>query len=132
MKSAARSPTMMAGAFRLPDGTRGTVNHLLDWAGGDLLLLLFGALTARGLQRLRRLSAQAPVRCVQVPGVGAPAQALEHVRDPNGQLQRACHVAGTAWALVRPDGYLAATGEAVNARLIAAIERALGLRGDKP
>lgn len=38
---------------------------------------------------------------------------------------------GHAWALVRPDGYLAATGETINARLVTAIERSLGLRGDK-
>lgn len=84
------------------------------------------------LQRLRRLCLDAPVRSVQVLGADGTAQALEHVRDPRGHLQGACHVFGHAWALVRPDGYLAATGETINAQLVRAIERSLGLRGDQP
>ena len=50
------------------------------------------------------------------------------VRDPLGHLQGACHVFGHAWALVRPDTYLAATGEAVDGSLITAVEHALGLK----
>ncbi len=118
--------------FAWADGTAGCINHLLDWAAGDLLLLVFGELSPTARQRLRRLSAAAPVRCVQVPGPGARPQAAEHVLDPEGHLRGACHVHGHAWALVRPDGYLAASGEAVNASLIAAVERSLGLRGDTP
>ncbi len=118
--------------FTWADGSRGKVNDLLDWAVGDLLLLVFGNLTAANLQRLRRLCADAPVRSVQVLGPGATPQAEEHVSDPKGHLQGACHVAGTAWALLRPDGYLAATGKTINAQLIEAIERSLGLRGDQP
>ena len=114
--------------FTWADNSRGTVNHLLDWADGDLLLLVFGDLSATALQRLRRLCFDTPLRCVQVLGPEAPAQAIEHVRDPQGHLQGACHVFGHAWALVRPDGYLAASGESVGAPLIAAIERSLGLR----
>ncbi|EWS62559.1 hypothetical protein Y695_04213 [Hydrogenophaga sp. T4] len=57
---------------------------------------------------------------------------LEHVRDPQGHLQGSCHVFGHAWALLRPDGYLAATGESVDAQLVSAIERCLGLRGETP
>ena len=72
------------------------------------------------------------MRAVQVLGSDAPAQTLEHVRDPKGHLQGACHVFGHAWALLRPDGYLAATGEPINASLVAAIERSLGLRGEAP
>jgi 3-(3-hydroxy-phenyl)propionate hydroxylase len=118
--------------FQWADGTPGQVNDLLNWAQGDLLVLVFGDLAPAALQRLRRLCLDAPVRSVQVLGTdGVPAQALEHVRDPNGHLQGACHVFGHAWALVRPDGYLAATGETINARLVTAIERSLGLRGDK-
>jgi 3-(3-hydroxy-phenyl)propionate hydroxylase len=45
-----------------------------------------------------------------------------------GHLQGACHVFGRAWALVRPDAYLAATGEAIDGALVCAVERALGLR----
>jgi 3-(3-hydroxy-phenyl)propionate hydroxylase len=118
--------------FVWADGTRGNVNDLLDWAAGDLLLLVFGDLPATSPQRLRRLCGNAPVRCVQVlSGRGTP-QALEHVRDPKGHLQGACQVSGPAWALVRPDGYIAATGESINARLVKAIECSLGLRGETP
>lgn len=118
--------------FQWANGTAGQVNDLLNWAQGDLLVLVFGDLAPAALQRLRRLCLDAPVRSVQVLGSdGVPAQALEHVRDPKGHLQGACHVFGHAWALVRPDGYLAATGETINARLVTAIERSLGLRGDK-
>ena len=117
--------------FAWADGTAGQVNDLLNWAQGDLLVLVFGDLAPAALQRLRRLCLDAPVRSVQVLGTDVPAQTLEHVRDPKGHLQGACHVFGHAWALVRPDGYLAATGETINARLVTAIERSLGLRGDQ-
>ena len=118
--------------FGWADGTRGDVNDLLNWAHGDLLVLVFGDLPTAALQRLRRLCLDAPVRSVQVLGAnGGAAQALEHVRDPQGHLQGACHVFGHAWALVRPDGYLAATGETINTQLVRAIERSLGLRGDQ-
>jgi 3-(3-hydroxy-phenyl)propionate hydroxylase len=118
--------------FNWADSSVGRVNDLLNWAQGDLLVLVFGDLPAAPLQRLRRLCLDAPVRAVQVLGSDAPAQALEHVRDPKGHLQGACHVFGHAWALLRPDGYLAATGESINASLVAAIERSLGLRGEAP
>ncbi len=119
-------------AFRWADASPGSVNHLLQWADGDLLVLVFGELPAAGLQRLRQLAGHAPVRSVQVLGPDDRAQAREHVRDINargtGHLQGACHVFGHAWALVRPDGYLAATGEAVDGQLVAAVEKTLGLR----
>ncbi len=118
--------------FAWADGGHGCVNDLLDWALGDLLVLVFGDVSAAALQRLRRLCFDSPVRSVQVLGPDAPAQVLEHVRDPHGHLQGACHVFGHAWALVRPDGYLAATGESVDGHLVSAIERSLGLRGDTP
>lgn len=118
-------------AFRWADGSQGTVNDLLLWAAGDLLVLVFGQLSADAVQRLRELARHAPVRSVQVLGPGERAQAREHIRDINargiGHLQGACHVFGHAWALVRPDSYLAATGEAVDSNLIAAVEKTLGL-----
>lgn len=118
-------------AFRWADGSQGTVNDLLLWAAGDLLVLVFGQLSADAMQRLKQLARHAPVRSVQVLGQGERAQAREHVRDINargiGHLQGACHVFGHAWALVRPDAYLAATGEAVDSDLIAAVEKTLGL-----
>ena len=64
----------------------------------------------------------------QVLGADARQQAKECVVDPPGHLQGACHVFGHAWALVRPDAYLAATGEAVDGSLVGAIEHALGLQ----
>jgi 3-(3-hydroxy-phenyl)propionate hydroxylase len=63
---------------------------------------------------------------VQVLGTDDEPGALEHVRDPKGHLQGACHVFGHAWALVRPDSYVAATGETVDASLVHAVGQALG------
>jgi 3-(3-hydroxy-phenyl)propionate hydroxylase len=115
-------------AFRWPDNTPGAVNDLLRWAGSDLLVLVFGDVSPAAAQRLQQLAQHAPVRCVQVVGPDDRAQALEHVRDPQGHLQGACHVFGHAWALVRPDGYLGATGEAVDGDLVSAVECTLGLK----
>jgi 3-(3-hydroxy-phenyl)propionate hydroxylase len=67
---------------------------------------------------------------VQVVGTEDVPMALEHVLDPKGHLQGACHVFGHAWALVRPDSYVAATGESIDATLVHAIARALGLKDE--
>jgi 3-(3-hydroxy-phenyl)propionate hydroxylase len=115
-------------AFSWADGSSGTVNQLLEWASGDLLLLLFGDTGTPALDRLRALAETAPVRCVQVLDHEERPTAREYIRDPHGHLQGACHVFGHAWALVRPDSYVAATGEAVDATLIHAVARALGAR----
>ena len=115
-------------AFQWADGSKGVVNDLLLWAAGDLLVLVFGELSPAAVARLRMLNAHTPVRSVQVLGLEGQPQAPEHVRDPRGHLQGACHVFGHAWALLRPDAYLAASGEAVDGQLVSAIERALGLR----
>lgn len=112
--------------FQWSDGSPGRVNELLRWADGHLLVLVFGAVAPAALARLRALADTAPVRCVQVLGPDDRAGALEHVRDPQGHLQGACHVFGHAWALVRPDSYVAATGEAVDASLVHAVGQALG------
>lgn len=115
-------------AFAWGDGLgTGTVNDLLKWAQSRLLVLVFGNLSPSAVERLRQLAVTAPVRCVQVLGPDEPAQAKEHVRDPKGHLQGACHVFGHAWALLRHDGYLAATGEVVDGDLVQAIEKSLGL-----
>jgi 3-(3-hydroxy-phenyl)propionate hydroxylase len=119
-------------AFCWADGhTPGNLNDLLRWADGRLLLLAFGDLSPATCERLTLLSCCTPLRSVQVLDADATPQALEHVRDLNprgvGHLQGACHVFGHAWALVRPDGYLAATGEAVDASLVHAIETALAV-----
>lgn len=121
----------VVGTNGIQAGAEGTVNDLLLWAAGDLLVLVFGQLSAAAIQRLRQLAEYAPVRSVQVLGPDERAQALEHVRDINargiGHLQGACRVFGHAWALVRPDAYLAATGEAVDGQLVAAVKNTLGL-----
>lgn len=130
------APTSAAGqsvqnvGLEWADGTPGDMNDLLNWARGDLLVLVFGDLPAAALQRLRHLCMDAPVRGVQVLGAHNTARALEHVRDPKRHLKDACQATANGWALVRPDGYLAATGETINAQLVRAIERSLGLRGD--
>ncbi|MEZ0308588.1 MAG: FAD-dependent monooxygenase, partial [Ramlibacter sp.] len=116
--------------FQWADGSAGTVNDLLRWADGCLLVLLFGDASRQALQRLRALAETAPLRCVQVLGADGIANALEHVRDPQGHLQGACHVFGHAWALVRPDSYVAATGESVDGALVGAVSRALGAEGE--
>ncbi len=113
--------------FRWQDGSQGCVNDLTQWADGHLLLLVFGDQSLQARQRLVNLSRQTPVRCVQVLGADSQTQSRETVRDPQGHLQGACHVFGHAWALVRPDAYLAATGEAVDGALVQAIKHALGL-----
>ncbi|MBA3771057.1 MAG: FAD-dependent monooxygenase [Ramlibacter sp.] len=113
-------------SYQWSDGSSGTVNDLLAWADGRLLLLLFGDMGRTSLERLRALAGTAALRCVQVLGADDPATAVEHVRDPKGHLQGACHVFGHAWALVRPDSYVAATGEHVDAGLVHALGRALG------
>ena len=43
-----------------------------------------------------------------------------------GHLQATCHVFGHAWALLRPDGYLVATGESLDGSLLHALTAALG------
>lgn len=113
--------------FEWADGSAGRVTDLLQWAGSELLVLVFGELPRAALGHLQQLTQLAPVRAVQVLGATDRAQAREYVRDPHGHLRVASHVFGHTWALLRPDGYLAATGEAVDSDLVAAIERGLGL-----
>jgi 3-(3-hydroxy-phenyl)propionate hydroxylase len=112
--------------FQWADGSEGHVNDLLRWAGGRLLLLLFGDIGAGCMERVRALVESAPLSCVQVLDMDGTPDAAEYVRDPHGHLQAACHVFGHAWALVRPDAYVAATGETVDASLIEAVGKALG------
>jgi 3-(3-hydroxy-phenyl)propionate hydroxylase len=113
-------------SFEWADGSPGEVNDLLRWADGRLLVLVFGDAAAGALERLRSLCETAPLRCVQVLGPEDQPGATEYVRDPKGHLQGACHVFGHAWALVRPDAYVAATGESVDAALVHAVGQALG------
>ncbi len=113
-------------ALTWADGTPGELLELITWAGGRLLLLAFGDLSRDACARLRLLSSQTDLHCVQVIAPGETAQALEHVEDTEGHLQATCHVFGHAWALLRPDGHVAATGESVDASLVHAVAMALG------
>ncbi|WP_309682867.1 FAD-dependent monooxygenase [Polaromonas sp.] len=116
-------------ALAWPDGSRGELMDLLTWADGRLLLLIFGDLSPAAAARLRALSARADLRCVQEIAHGEAAAGVEHVVDPHGHLQASCHVFGHAWALLRPDGYVAATGESIDASLVNALALAMGTGG---
>ena len=114
-------------AFQWADGSDGYVNDLLSWVGEDLLLLVFGPQPGSALGRIRQLTAQTPLKAVQVLSPGERVQGREHVLDPEGRLRRACLAAGQAWALVRPDSYLAATGADWESTLVRRLARALAL-----
>ena len=113
-------------SFEWADGSRGTINELLEWAVGNLLALLFGDASRGSLGRLRALAETAPVRCVQVLGAEGRPGAIEHVRDPQGHLQGAWTAQQRAAAVFRPDSYVAATGESIDASLVHAVGRSLG------
>jgi len=114
-------------AFSWADGTTGCLNDLLTWTGEDLLLLVFGTLSATALSRLRQLTAQTPLKAGQVLSPGEQAQGREHVLDPEGRLRRACLATDQTWALVRPDSYLAATGADWESTLVRRLAHALAL-----
>lgn len=118
-------------SFLWSDGHPGELVQLLDWAGSRLMLLVFGELPPATAKRLRALNGQTGVVCVQVLAPRQHAQALEHVIDNSGQLRATCRIASQAgWALLRPDSYVAATGEGVDASVVHAITTALGLQGE--
>ncbi len=104
----------------------GTLSDLLNWADGRLLMLVFGKLKSSEMKKLALLSMSTPVRVVQVVYKDKP-QALEHVKDPNKHLRKACQVSSTGWALLRPDAYLAARGQRIDSRLIHAVGQALSV-----
>jgi 3-(3-hydroxy-phenyl)propionate hydroxylase len=92
----------------------GTLNDLLIWCEGRLLLLVFGRIPAMDLPRLCQLTTQFPVRVVQVLGASgksfAQPTAVEHVFDPQDHLRLATQAQGQRWALLRPDSYVVGTG----------------------
>ena len=107
------------------DGSTGDMADLLAWTQGHLLLLVFGHLNKKESRQLRQLGRQTGARCVQVVRKAALATAKEHVVDSHG------HLAGCAgkprWAIVRPDSYLAASGQQlVDAFLTQAVRSATG------
>ena len=110
-------------------GTKaGTLNDLLLWCDGRMLLLVFGRIPGMDVPRLRDLAVQWPVRVVQVlgaeprhePKTGPKAQpdaqdqshpvAVEHVYDLQGHLRRATLGPSHRWVLVRPDAYVVGSG----------------------
>lgn len=105
----------------------GCLGDLLVWADGHLLLLVFGPLSGHALKQLRQLSATGCVRVVQVLSPAQKAQALEHVTDTDGRLQHACGEANARWALLRPDAYLVARGNALNGHMVLSVAKAFAL-----
>ena len=116
--------------WRKTGGPLGSLNDLLNWANGQLLLLMFGKLTTTDLQHLRQLCSVAPVQIVQVLGLRDVAQAREHVFDRFGHLKTVARLTSQgqkSWALIRPDAYLAATGTGAGAELFNAVQKALAM-----
>lgn len=105
----------------------GCLGDLLLWADSHLLLLVFGQSTPQELKQMRQLSQTDRVRVVQVLGKEQKAQALEHVMQADGLLQQACGDAKAKWALLRPDAYLVARGQALNGHLVQSVAKAYAL-----
>ena len=120
-----------------------SLNDLLRWAGSHPLLLVWGDsrghISGSAVSQLRQLTCATGARAVQVAAVQTQVRAREAVLDPAGQLLRACglhhpaanNMAGQRplvcrWALLRPDSYLAAHGDAINDSLVDAIARCAG------
>ncbi len=123
-------------AFTWANGTSGQLHHLLHWAEGNLLLLVWhsSVLSKADAQRLAEMTNASGVRVVQVLPHASTRAAREQVADAQNTLARACglHIApskappDTTWALIRPDAYLAQRGQGIHAHLIQAIQAALG------
>jgi 3-(3-hydroxy-phenyl)propionate hydroxylase len=105
----------------------GCLGDLLLWADSHLLLLVFGQSTPQELKQMRQLSQTDRVRVVQVLRRRHEAQALEHVMQADGLLQQACGDAKAKWALLRPDAYLIAHGQALNGHLVQSVAKAYAL-----
>jgi hypothetical protein len=91
-----------------------------------LLLLVFGACSTHELSQLRQLSLSAAVRIIQVVS-NEPSQALEHVVDKQQLLRQACGDSDARWALLRPDAYLVARGQSLNAYLVNSVAKACAM-----
>ena len=119
-------------AFAWADGSSGTLSDLLAWAQGRLLLLVFDQIRPAALAQLQALTLLCDVRGVQVLATDLQASAIEHIRDPHGHVRATCQAPGlptsAAWALLRPDGYIAATGEKIDAALVRAVATVWGVQ----
>ena len=114
-------------SLRWANGQAGQWHQLMTWAKGRMVLLVFGTLSRNDVQRLQALSASADVRVVQVVAASREAQAREAILDPKGTVQAAAQAAAQRWSLVRPDAYVAATGQAVDGQLVQAVAKAMAL-----
>jgi 3-(3-hydroxy-phenyl)propionate hydroxylase len=114
-------------ALQWADGSAGDVADLLQWAQGRLLLLVFGRLPVKIKSHVLHLMTQADLRCVQVVQQAHLANTKEHVIDPAGHLSDCA--GNAAWALLRPDSYIAATGNRFDEALAQACRAASGANG---
>ena len=97
-------------------GTKaGTLNDLLLWCEGRMLLLVFGRIPGMDFPRLRNLALRLPVSVVQVlrPEAHDTAHpvAVEHVYDLHGHLRQAALAQFHRWVLIRPDAYVVGGGQ---------------------
>jgi 3-(3-hydroxy-phenyl)propionate hydroxylase len=119
-------------ALQWADGGAACLNDLLRWAQSRPLLLLWGTLSAAHTARVQAITQATGTLAVQVVQQRSAVQAREAVIDTNNLLAQACNLEpGTPalhWAVVRPDSYLAARGNAINTSLLNAIEHCLGTR----
>jgi 3-(3-hydroxy-phenyl)propionate hydroxylase len=113
-------------ALPLTSQKTGCLGDLLLWADSALLLLVFGACSTQELSQLRQLSLSAAVRIIQVVS-NEPSQALEHVVDKQQLLRQACGDSDARWALLRPDAYLVARGQSLNAYLVNSVAKACAM-----
>jgi 3-(3-hydroxy-phenyl)propionate hydroxylase len=120
-------------AFKWLDGSAGSVNDLLRWADGNLLVLVFGKLSKVQALHLGALASSIGPRAAQVLASDQVSDTKEALQDASGKLQQACkiqliHSKDTpAWAIIRPDSYLAANGAGIDSGLIRAVQMAMGI-----
>jgi 3-(3-hydroxy-phenyl)propionate hydroxylase len=107
------------------DGTPAHLNDLLRWSGEKLLLLWFGSAPTAVLKKMANATQLAPINAVQVLANDGIPQAREAVRDTSGHLAAAC--GRPKWALIRPDSYLCASGDQINADFLKQLATALAM-----
>jgi 3-(3-hydroxy-phenyl)propionate hydroxylase len=121
----------------------GSLNDLLRWAGSRPLLLVWGdsryRINTKALARIKQLTRTTGVCAVQIAATQVQVHVLEAALDPEDQLLKACGlVVGPQtvpshlqppcrWALLRPDSYLAAHGNALDSSLVQAVARCAGM-----
>ena len=119
-------------AFDEREKSPGTLNDLLRWSQGRLLLLVFGRIPAMDLPRLRKIATGCGIRVVQVLGPGQAPDADEHVYDTHRHLRQAAGALAARWALLRPDAYrvgLGLGGPKWQEEVRGMVQQALGIQG---